>query len=83
MTLRVANATLQRSESIRMADFRHNEERLENAKNLLRRGNHLGLFAEEIDPATGAHLGNFPQGLSHAALINTAHILEVLRPAVV
>ncbi|MBI2403436.1 MAG: glycoside hydrolase family 15 protein [Gemmatimonadetes bacterium] len=49
-------------------------------RNLLRRGNHLGLFAEEIDPATGAHLGNFPQALSHAALINTAHILELLRP---
>lgn len=49
-------------------------------RNLLRRGNHLGLFAEEIDPATGAHLGNFPQALSHAALINTAHLLELLRP---
>ncbi len=48
-------------------------------RNLLRRGNHLGLFAEQIDPATGAHLGNFPQSLSHAALINTAYILERLR----
>jgi GH15 family glucan-1,4-alpha-glucosidase len=39
--------------------------------------NDVGLLAEEYDPATKRHLGNFPQAFSHVALINTASNLSL------
>jgi GH15 family glucan-1,4-alpha-glucosidase len=39
---------------------------------LLNHSNDLGLFAEEVDPASGAPLGNFPQAFSHVGLVNAA-----------
>jgi GH15 family glucan-1,4-alpha-glucosidase len=43
---------------------------------LLTLRNDVGLLSEEYDPIAGRMLGNFPQALSHVALINTAHNLS-------
>ncbi|HEX2041129.1 MAG TPA: glycoside hydrolase family 15 protein [Acidimicrobiales bacterium] len=39
-------------------------------------GGGLGLFAEEVDPSNGELLGNYPQALTHAALVQAALALR-------
>jgi GH15 family glucan-1,4-alpha-glucosidase len=51
-------------------------EALQLFQTLLEHASPLGLYAEEMDPATGAHLGNYPQTLTHAALIQAALALR-------
>lgn len=41
-------------------------------EHLLGHANDIGLFAEEIDPQSGAALGNFPQAFTHVGLVNAA-----------
>ena len=54
-------------------DLEQSQRRFER---LLGFGSPLGLFAEEVDPTTGALLGNFPQAFSHLALISAAINIE-------
>ena len=52
------------------------DEALECFHQHLSAGNHLGLLAEEVDPRSGAALGNFPQAFSHLGLIQAAARLD-------
>jgi GH15 family glucan-1,4-alpha-glucosidase len=57
----------------------HPEQARSLFERLLKRASDLGLFAEEIDPASHAFLGNYPHALAHLALVNSAMRLELYR----
>jgi GH15 family glucan-1,4-alpha-glucosidase len=44
---------------------------------LLKLASPLGLYAEELDPHTGRHWGNFPQAFTHLALVSA--VLSIVR----
>jgi GH15 family glucan-1,4-alpha-glucosidase len=47
---------------------------------LLELVNPLGLLPEEIDPRTCGYLGNYPQALTHAALVQAALAIRDAHP---
>jgi GH15 family glucan-1,4-alpha-glucosidase len=70
-----------------MVDNLAYQGRLDNATDLFHslcdRANALGLLPEQIDPSSGAFLGNFPQAFSHVGLISSAVNLTRLTPGAV
>jgi GH15 family glucan-1,4-alpha-glucosidase len=60
-----------------LSEIGENRRARELCERLLSYASPLLLYAEEIDPISGRHLGNFPQAFTHLALINAA--LHVIR----
>jgi len=67
------------------AEYLANLGRLEEARELFERlagcANDVGLYAEELLPATGEPVGNFPQAFSHVSLVSAAVALSVHKTA--
>jgi GH15 family glucan-1,4-alpha-glucosidase len=60
-----------------LAEIGEKRRARELCEKLLSYASPLMLYAEEIDPRSGRHLGNFPQAFTHLALINA--VMHVIR----
>jgi len=52
------------------------DEARERFERLLQYASPLGLYSEEVEAATGALIGNYPQAFTHIGLVNAAHHLR-------
>ncbi|HLK40974.1 MAG TPA: glycoside hydrolase family 15 protein, partial [Polyangiaceae bacterium] len=57
------------------------DQAVEVFERITRHANPVGLFSEDIDPETGALLGNFPQAYTHVGLIHAAMTIGELLEA--
>ena len=53
------------------------EDAIREFKSLIKYGNHLELFSEDVDEKDGSQWGNFPQAYSHVGLMNAAHRIAI------
>jgi alpha,alpha-trehalase len=60
-----------------LSEIGDHEQARDLCEKLLSYASPLGLYAEEIEPRSGRHMGNFPQAFTHLALINAVmHIVD-------
>ena len=65
-----------------LAEIGEHERARDACEKVLSYASPLLLYAEEIDPRSGRHLGNFPQAFTHLALINAVmHVVRAERAA--
>lgn len=57
------------------------DEAVEVYERVSKYANPVGLFSEDIDPETGALLGNFPQAYTHVGAIHAAMTIGALLDA--
>ncbi|MDQ3270183.1 MAG: glycoside hydrolase family 15 protein [Pseudomonadota bacterium] len=62
-----------------LAQAGREDEARSRLEKLLAMSNDVGLYAEEIEPESGAAVGNFPQAFTHVGLINAAVSLSRCR----
>jgi GH15 family glucan-1,4-alpha-glucosidase len=59
-----------------LSEIGETERAAQLCERLLTHASPLGLYAEELEAATGRHLGNYPQAFTHLALINAVmHVI--------